>query len=55
MLLHSQSIALQVLSPAAFALGIVFTFFEAFIQVVQAYIFTILTASYLGVVLADDH
>jgi F-type H+-transporting ATPase subunit a len=55
MLLHSQSILLGVLSPFAFALGIVFTFFEAFIQVVQAYIFTILTASYIGAVLADDH
>jgi F-type H+-transporting ATPase subunit a len=55
MLVYSQSIVLQILSPAAFALGIVFTLFEAFIQVVQAYIFTILTASYLGAVLADDH
>jgi F-type H+-transporting ATPase subunit a len=36
-------------------MGIVFTFFEAFIQVVQAYVFTILTASYVGTVLADDH
>jgi F-type H+-transporting ATPase subunit a len=55
MLLHSQSIGLAILSPAAFGLGIVFTFFEAFVQVVQAYIFTILTASYIGAVLADDH
>jgi F-type H+-transporting ATPase subunit a len=55
MLLHSQSIFLGILSPAAFALGIVFTFFEAFVQVVQAYIFTILAASYIGAVLADDH
>jgi F-type H+-transporting ATPase subunit a len=55
MLLHSQSIFLAILSPAAFGLGIVFTFFEAFVQVVQAYIFTILAASYLGAVLADDH
>jgi F-type H+-transporting ATPase subunit a len=55
MLLHSESILLGVLSPFAFALGIVFTFFEAFVQVVQAYIFTILTASYIGGVLAEDH
>jgi F-type H+-transporting ATPase subunit a len=55
MLLHSESILLGVLSPFAFGLGIVFTFFEAFVQVVQAYIFTILTASYIGGVLADDH
>jgi F-type H+-transporting ATPase subunit a len=55
MLLHSGSILLGVLSPFAFALGIVFTFFEAFVQVVQAYIFTILTASYIGAALAEDH
>ena len=55
MLLHSESITLAVLSPFAFGMGIVFTFFEAFIQVVQAYVFTILTASYVGTVLADDH
>ena len=55
MLLHSESVLLGVLSPFAFGLGIVFTFFEAFVQVVQAYIFTILTASYIGTVLAEDH
>jgi F-type H+-transporting ATPase subunit a len=55
MLLHSESLFLEVLSPFAFLLAIVFTFFEAFIQVVQAYIFTILTASYIGAVLAEDH
>jgi F-type H+-transporting ATPase subunit a len=55
MLLHSESILLGVLSPFAFGLAIVFTFFEAFVQVVQAYIFTILTASYIGAALAEDH
>lgn len=55
MLLHSHSILLGILSPFAFGFGIVFTFFEAFVQAVQAYIFTILTASYLGAVLAEDH
>jgi F-type H+-transporting ATPase subunit a len=55
MLFTADSIALKVLSPAAFLMGIVFTFFEAFVQVVQAYIFVMLTASYIGTVLADDH
>ncbi|WP_214404113.1 F0F1 ATP synthase subunit A [Pseudonocardia lacus] len=55
MLLHSETLLVNFLSPFAFAMGIVFTFFEAFIQVVQAYVFTILTASYIGTVLADDH
>ena len=36
-------------------MGIVFTFFEAFVQVVQAYIFVMLTASYIGVAIADEH
>jgi len=55
MLFVADSVVLKVLSPVAFLMGIVFTFFEAFIQVVQAYIFTILTASYIGSALADDH
>lgn len=46
---------LKVLSPFAFLMAIVFTFFEAFVQVIQAYIFVMLTASYIGTVLADDH
>ncbi|MHA6796141.1 F0F1 ATP synthase subunit A [Pseudonocardia bannensis] len=55
MLFTADSILLKVLSPFAFGMGIVFTFFEAFVQVVQAYIFVMLTASYIGTVLADDH
>jgi F-type H+-transporting ATPase subunit a len=55
MLFTADSILLKILSPFAFAMGIVFTFFEAFVQVVQAYIFVMLTASYIGTVLADDH
>ena len=55
MLFVADDLALKVLSPFAFGMGIVFTFFEAFVQVVQAYIFVMLTASYIGTVLADDH
>ncbi|WP_232667989.1 F0F1 ATP synthase subunit A [Pseudonocardia sp. TRM90224] len=55
MLLHSETLLPKIISPIAFVLAIVFTFFEAFIQVVQAYVFVILTASYIGTVLADDH
>lgn len=55
MLFTADSILLKLLSPVSFAMGIVFTFFEAFVQVVQAYIFTLLTASYIGSVLADEH
>ena len=55
MLFTADAITLKLLSPFAFLMGIVFTFFEAFVQVVQAYIFVMLTASYIGTVLADDH
>jgi F-type H+-transporting ATPase subunit a len=55
MLIEAQSITLHVLSPFAAIMAIVFTGFEAFIQVIQAYIFTVLTASYIGASLADEH
>jgi F-type H+-transporting ATPase subunit a len=55
MLTVADDLVLNVLSPFAFLFAIVMTFFEAFIQVVQAYIFTILTASYIGASLADEH
>ncbi len=34
---------------------IVFTFFEAFIQLLQAYVFTLLAALYIGGALVDEH
>jgi F-type H+-transporting ATPase subunit a len=55
MLTVADDLVLNVLSPFAFLFAIVMTFFEAFIQVVQAYIFTVLTASYIGASLADEH
>ena len=55
MLFVADDLPLKLLSPFAFGMGIVFTFFEAFVQVVQAYIFVMLTASYIGTVLADEH
>ena len=42
MLFVADSISLKLLSPFAFGMAIVFTFFEAFVQVVQAYIFVML-------------
>lgn len=35
--------------------SIVLTFFEGFIQLLQAYVFTLLTALYIGGALADEH
>jgi F-type H+-transporting ATPase subunit a len=35
--------------------SIVLTGFEAFVQLLQAYVFTLLTALYIGGALADEH
>jgi F-type H+-transporting ATPase subunit a len=37
------------------AFSIVFTFFELLISVLQAYVFTLLTAVYLQLALAEEH
>jgi len=43
------------ISPFAFAIGIVLTFFEFMVQCLQAYIFTLLAALYIAGALADEH
>jgi F-type H+-transporting ATPase subunit a len=48
-------IGLKLISPFAFAVGIVLTFFEFMVQVLQAYIFTLLAALYIAGALADEH
>jgi F-type H+-transporting ATPase subunit a len=35
--------------------SVVLTFFEAFIQILQAYVFTLLAALYIGGALVDEH
>jgi F-type H+-transporting ATPase subunit a len=47
--------ALKGLSVVAFGFAIVLTFVEALIQVIQAYVFAMLTAGYIGAALASDH
>ncbi|HEX6347323.1 F0F1 ATP synthase subunit A [Umezawaea sp.] len=42
-------------SLVAFAFAIAMTFLEALVQVLQAYIFALLTANYIGRALAADH
>jgi len=37
------------------AFGIAFTFFEILVAVLQAYVFTLLTAVYLQLALAEEH
>ena len=45
----------MVAGPLALVLGIVLSFFELMIQFLQAYIFTMLTASYIGGALEEEH
>lgn len=45
----------MVAGPLALLLGIVLSFFELMIQFLQAYIFTMLTASYIGGALEEEH
>ena len=39
----------------AWILGVALTAFEALVQFLQAYVFTLLAASYIGGALADEH
>jgi F-type H+-transporting ATPase subunit a len=54
-MLFNESTLLNILSFGAFATGIALTFFEALIQLLQAYIFTLLTALYIAGALAEEH
>jgi F-type H+-transporting ATPase subunit a len=54
-MLFNESLFLNVMSFAAFGTGIALTFFEALIQLLQAYIFTLLTALYIAGALAEEH
>ena len=48
-------IGLKLISPFAFSIGIVLTFFEFMVLCLQAYIFTLLAALYIAGALADEH
>ncbi|MER2093448.1 MAG: F0F1 ATP synthase subunit A [Saccharopolyspora rectivirgula] len=54
LLLHAGAIGM-VAGPLALVLGVVLSFFELMIQFLQAYIFTMLTASYIGGALEEEH
>ncbi|MFD9733108.1 F0F1 ATP synthase subunit A [Umezawaea sp. NPDC059074] len=54
-LLLEASAVLKPVSVVAFAFAIAMTFLEALVQVLQAYIFALLTANYIGRALASDH
>jgi F-type H+-transporting ATPase subunit a len=55
MLLEGESLLGKLLSPFAFGMGIALTFFEALVQLLQAYIFTLLTALYIQSSLSEEH
>ncbi|WP_460955013.1 F0F1 ATP synthase subunit A [Parasphingorhabdus pacifica] len=54
-LLLEASAALKPVSIVAFAFAIALTFVEALIQVLQAYIFALLVANFIGSALAQEH
>jgi F-type H+-transporting ATPase subunit a len=54
LLLHASG-PLKPVSLVSWAFAIAMTFLEAFIQVLQAYIFALLSANYIGQALAEDH
>lgn len=54
-MLLSDAFGLKILSIFGFGFGIVMTFFEFMVQILQAYIFTLLTALFIAGALADEH
>jgi F-type H+-transporting ATPase subunit a len=44
-----------IFAPFSFAIAVALVGFEVFVSILQAFIFTILTASYIGGALAEDH
>jgi F-type H+-transporting ATPase subunit a len=54
MLLHG-SFGLKIVSVGSFGLAFVMTIFEALIEFLQAFIFTLLAATYIAGSLADEH
>lgn len=51
----TQDIAFKLLSVPTFAMAAVMWLFEALVQALQAYVFTLLAASYIAGALADEH
>jgi F-type H+-transporting ATPase subunit a len=50
-----QGGVLAVIAPFSFAIAVALVGFEIFVSVLQAFIFAILTASYIGGALAEEH
>jgi F-type H+-transporting ATPase subunit a len=54
-MLNASNIFIQGLSDASFLMAIVMTFFELMVCVLQAYVFAMLTASYIEGAIAESH
>ena len=54
-MLTNESLVLKLLAPFSLASAIGLTSFEAFIEVLQAYIFTLLSALYIAEALSEEH
>ncbi|NIH82094.1 F0F1 ATP synthase subunit A [Amycolatopsis viridis] len=54
LLLHAGGV-FKPISVVSWAFAILMTFVEALIQVIQAYVFAVLSANYIGAALAEDH
>jgi F-type H+-transporting ATPase subunit a len=46
---------IAVFAPFSFAISIILVGFEIFVSLLQAFIFSILTASYIGGAMAEEH
>jgi F-type H+-transporting ATPase subunit a len=55
LLLEAGSWALKPVGIFSFVVAIAMTFLEAFIQVLQAYIFALISAGYIGTAVASEH
>jgi F-type H+-transporting ATPase subunit a len=55
LLLHAGSIALSGVGVITLLMGLAIAGLELFVQCIQAYIFVVLTAQYIGGALADEH
>jgi F-type H+-transporting ATPase subunit a len=54
-LMNAQTVFFRPLSVVSWAMAIIMTFFELIVAALQAYVFVILTASYVESSLADEH
>ncbi|MGB7818805.1 MAG: F0F1 ATP synthase subunit A [Ornithinibacter sp.] len=55
LLLHGSSIGIQASGIVGMGFGIVMTFFELLVQFLQAFIFTLLAALYIGDAVSEEH